>query len=102
MRDKGRSYLRDDKLYLYFESRTDGISRDEVILKLHKKKIGVGIHYRAIPEHSIYKKLFKWKINDYPNAKKIGRETISLPLSPSLKKSEVLKVINVIKNLKKN
>ena len=46
-------------------------------------------------------KKFKWKLDDYPNAKKIGRETISLPLSPSLKKSEVLKVIKVIKNLKK-
>ena len=62
----------------------------------------MGIHYRAIPEHSIYKKLFKWKINDYPNAKKIGRETISLPLSPALKKSEVYKVIKAINEITTN
>ena len=34
------------------------------------KKIGVGIHYRSIPEHSVYKKKYKWRVDDYPNAKK--------------------------------
>ena len=81
---------------LYLEKKRDGISRDEAILKLHKEKIGVGIHYKAIPEHSVYKKLYKWNVNNYPNAKKIGRQTISLPLSPSLKKQEVLRVIKSI------
>ncbi len=81
---------------IFLDKKRDGISRDEAILKLHKKKIGIGIHYRAIPEHSIYKKLYSWKINDYPNAKKIGRQTISLPLSPSLNKNEITKVIKAV------
>jgi len=84
---------------IFINKKKDGISRDDLILKLHKKKIGVGIHYRAIPEHSVYKKKFGFKLNDYPNAKKIGRETISLPLSPSLKKKEIKRVIDVIKNI---
>ena len=84
---------------IYLNKKRDGFSRDEIILKLHKKKIGVGIHYKAIPEHSIYKKIFKWKIDDYPNAKKIGRETISLPMSPSLKSNEVNRVVKVIKEI---
>ena len=50
-------------------------------------------------EHSIYRKIYKWKINDFPNAKKIGRETLSLPLSPSLTNKEILKVINSIKEI---
>ena len=86
---------------IFLKKDRDGISRDEAILRLHRKKIGVGIHYRSIPEHSIYRKKFKWKINDYPNAKKIGRETLSLPLSPSLTKNEVLKVIKNIKSINK-
>ena len=86
---------------IFLKKERDGISRDEAILRLHRKKIGVGIHYRSIPEHSIYRKKFKWKINDYPNAKKIGRETLSLPLSPSLTKNEVLKVIKNIKSINK-
>ncbi len=86
---------------IFLNKSRDGKSRDDLILDLHKKKIGVGIHYRAIPEHSIYKKIFKWNLNDYPNAKKIGRETISLPLSPSLKENEVKRVIKAIKELVK-
>ena len=83
---------------IFLNKKLNKRNRDELILELHKRKIGVGIHYRSIPEHSIYRKLFKWKVNDYPNAKKIGRETISIPLSPSLKIKEVEKVIKVINN----
>ncbi len=86
---------------IYLDKKRDNISRDKAIVKLHKMKIGIGIHYRAIPDHSIYKKLFSWKIDNYPNAKKIGRQTISLPLSPSLKKKEVYKVINCINKITK-
>ena len=84
---------------IFINKKKDGISRDDLILELHKKKIGVGIHYRAIPEHSVYRKKFGFKLNDYPNAKKIGRETISLPLSPLLKKNEIRRVIDVLKNI---
>ena len=84
---------------IYLEKKRDGISRDEAILELHKKKIGVGIQYRAIPDHSIYKKLFGWEIDKFPNAKKIGRETLSLPLSPSLKKRDIIRVIKSVNNL---
>ena len=84
---------------IFIDKKRDKISRDQILLKLHKMKIGVGIHYRAIPEHSIYKKLFKWKIDDYPNAKKIGRQTLSLPLSPSLKKDEVDRVIKCVNKI---
>jgi len=84
---------------IFLNKKRDGKSRDEFILELHKKKIGVGIHYKSIPEHSIYKKLFKWKLDDYPNAKKIGRETISLPLSPSLKNKELSRVVRAVKEI---
>ena len=84
---------------IFINKKKDGISRDDLILELHKKKIGVGIHYRAIPEHSVYRKKFEFKLSDYPNAKKIGRETISLPLSPLLKKNEIKRVIGVLKNI---
>ena len=84
---------------IYLEKKRDGISRDKAIIELHKKKIGVGIHYRAIPDHSIYKKLFGWNINKFPNAKKIGRETLSLPLSPSLKKRDIIRVIKSVNDI---
>ena len=84
---------------IFINKKRDGISRDEFILKMHKMKIGVGVHYRSIPEHSVYRKNFGWKTKNYPNAEKIGRETVSIPLSPALKKLEVNKIIKSIKKI---
>lgn len=84
---------------IFINKKRNQISRDDLILKLHKYKIGVGIHYRSIPEHSVYKKLYNWRINDYPNAKKIGRETISIPLTPSLKLKSVKRIIESINKI---
>ena len=82
---------------LYLDKKIHGISRDETILKL-QKKIGIGIHYRAIPDHTIYKNYLNGKLMIF-QMRKIGRQTISLPLSPSLSTSEVLKVVNSVKKL---
>ncbi len=87
---------------IFLDKKRDGVNRDEAILALHKKKIGVGVHYNAIPDHSVYRKIFGWKIDDYPNAKKIGRQTLSLPLSPSLKKEDILRVIKSINKITSN
>ena len=38
-------------------------------------------------------------LKNYPNAEKIGRETVSIPLSPALKKLEVNKIIQSIKKI---
>ena len=61
--------------------------------------IGTGIHYQAIPGYSFCKKKFGWNIEEYPNAKKIGSETISIPISPKYKKAEIKKMIKVILNI---
>lgn len=84
---------------LLVNKKTSGFSRDELINYLHKKNIGTGVHYLSIPEHPYYRKIFKWKKNDYPNSLKIGRETLSLPLSAKLKKNEVNYIIKTIKDI---
>ena len=76
-----------------------GLSRDEMILKLHEKKIGTGVHYLSIPSHIFYKKKYKWKNVNFPNAYKIGKRTLSLPLSPFLKDNEVNYIIEKIKKI---
>ena len=87
---------------LLINKKINGINRDEFMLKMHKHQIGVGIHYRSIPEHSIYRKKFGWKLKNYPNSKKIGQETVSIPLSPALSKIEINKIIKSIKQIIKN
>ena len=76
-----------------------GISRDEFIMKMNDKKIGCGVHYQAIPQHPFYKKRFGWKENDFQNSTDFGNETVSIPLSGSLKDIEVERVTNAVKEI---
>lgn len=74
------------------EERT-GISRDAFLNAMTAHNIGVGVHYLSIPEHPYYQKTFGWKPEDYPHAMKIGRQTISLPISAKLTDEDVGDVI---------
>lgn len=76
-----------------------GISRDEFLDAMTREKIGVGVHYRSIPEHPYYQQTFGWRGEDYPHALKIGRETVSLPLSPRLSDADVDDVIVAVGKL---
>ena len=76
-----------------------GISRDEFLNAMTANNIGVGVHYLSIPEHPYYQKIFGWKPEDYPNAMKIGRQTISLPLSAKLTNEDVWDVVEAVKKV---
>lgn len=77
------------------EERT-AISRDEFLTKMDEQQIGVGVHYLSIPEHEYYQQRFGWRPEQYPNAMTIGRQTVSLPLSPALTDEDVTRVINAV------
>jgi len=76
-----------------------GISRDEFLSAMHCENIGTGVHYLSIPEHPYYQTTYGWKPEDYPNAMKIGRETVSLPLSAGLTDSDMESVILAVKKI---
>jgi dTDP-4-amino-4,6-dideoxygalactose transaminase len=84
---------------LQINKKKSGLTRDAFIKKLHKKGIGTGVHYRSIPEFSFYKKNFNWSSYNYPNAKKIGEETVSLPLSAKLTSNEVERIVREVRNI---
>lgn len=71
-----------------------GISRDLFLQKLTNLGIGVGVHYLSIPEHPYYQDEFGWIPENYPHSMKIGRETISIPLSAKLTNEEVERIID--------
>lgn len=73
-----------------------GISRDQFLVAMTRHNIGVGVHYLSIPEHPYYQGTFGWKPEDYPNAMRIGRQTVSLPLSPRLTDEDVGDVIEAV------
>ena len=61
-----------------------GVSRDDFSAAMTAENIGVGVHYLAIPEHPYYRRGSPGGREDYPQATRIGRQTVSLPLSPGL------------------
>jgi dTDP-4-amino-4,6-dideoxygalactose transaminase len=76
-----------------------GISRDQFLQKMTAHKIGVGVHYLSIPEHPYYQNRFGWRPGDYPHAMGIGRQTVSLPLSPKLTDQDVEHVVAAVHHI---
>ncbi len=79
--------------------RTNGISRDEFLAAMTRNNIGVGVHYRSIPEHPFYQERFGWRPESFPNAMRIGRQTVSLPLSAKLSVDDVEDVIRAVRGI---
>lgn len=79
--------------------------RDYILNALQAEGIGCGIHYKPVHCHSYYQESFNHKDEDFPNAFKIGKEIISLPLTPRMDKKQVQDVVKavtkVLKALKK-
>jgi dTDP-4-amino-4,6-dideoxygalactose transaminase len=79
-------------------SRT-GITRDAFLDSMTRRHIGVGVHYLSLPEHPYYQKRFGWRPQAYPNAMRVGRQTVSLPLSPKLTDDDVSDVIDAVRGV---
>jgi dTDP-4-amino-4,6-dideoxygalactose transaminase len=80
------------------ENKT-GISRDAFLTAMTREKIGVGVHYLSIPEHPFYQERFGWSPEDYPHARDIGRQTVSLPISAKLTDADVGDVIAAVRKI---
>jgi dTDP-4-amino-4,6-dideoxygalactose transaminase len=77
-----------------------GRAREQFLDAMAAAKIGVGVHYLAIPAHPYYQQNFGWRPQDYyPNATAIGRRTVSLPLSPKLTNQNVSEVIEAVRTI---
>lgn len=84
---------------ILIDKEKTGISRDAFLDAMTRENIGVGVHYLSIPEHPYYQKVFGWRPEDYPNAMRIGRQTISLPMSAKLMDEDVEDVIEAVNKI---
>lgn len=87
---------------LLIDEELTGISRDAFLDEMTNEKIGVGVHYRSIPEHPFYTRTFGWKPRAYPNAYKVGQQTVSLPISAKLTDQDVEDVITAVRKTIEN
>ncbi|MCG2722567.1 MAG: DegT/DnrJ/EryC1/StrS family aminotransferase [Thermodesulfovibrionales bacterium] len=71
--------------------------RDALLWRLQDRGIGVAVNYRPIHLLKYYRDAFGYRKGDYPVAEEIGKRTISLPLYPSLRKSDVRYIVKALK-----
>lgn len=84
---------------MLIDEKRAGIARDAFLDAMTAENIGVGVHYLSIPEHPYYQERFGWKPEDYPNATRIGRQTVSLPLGPKLTDEDVEDVVAAVERV---
>ncbi len=81
------------------EKERAGISRDDFLKAVQQENIGLGVHYRSIPNHRYYRETFGWRPEDYPVSYRVGESTVSLPLSPKLTDKDVEDVVLAVKKV---
>ena len=76
-----------------------GISRDDFLEAMNVLRIGTGVHYMSVPEHPYYQQRHGWRPEQWPHAMQVGRNTVSLPLSPKLTAADVSRVIGAVQGI---
>ncbi|MHB1814462.1 MAG: DegT/DnrJ/EryC1/StrS family aminotransferase [Steroidobacteraceae bacterium] len=71
------------------------IDRAEFIAAMAARGVGIGVHYPAIHLFSAYRAL-GYREGQFPNAERIGRETITLPLFPAMSDSDPERVVTAV------
>ena len=70
--------------------------RDAVLKGLRDRGIGAMVNYEAIHLHTLFRERLGTADGDFPNAERIGRETISLPLHARLATDAVDEVVEAL------
>ena len=76
------------------------LSRLEFIEAMAGRGIGVGVHYPAMHLFSAYRAM-GYHEGQFPNAERIGRETVTLPLFPAMELEDVDRVVEAATDILK-
>jgi dTDP-4-amino-4,6-dideoxygalactose transaminase len=77
-----------------------GTTRTAVLQELAQQGIHAGIHYPAIHTFGLYRRL-GYGPGDFPNAERIGAQTLTLPLFPAMEPADVDRVCDALSTLLK-
>ena len=73
-----------------------GIRRTAFQQAMRQRGIAIGVHYPSIPGLSAYRQR-NYRAELYPNAARIGRETVTLPLFPTMTDDDVRHVCSTLR-----
>ena len=77
--------------------RVAGEKRDSVVEALKSEQVGCVVNYRAVHLMQYFRENFGYKLGDFPEAERIGDETISLPFYPGMPLDDVDIVVDALK-----
>lgn len=80
-----------------FPIRVKSGIRDKLLNYLKKKNIGCTVNYNPVTELNYYKNKYKLKSANYINSTNWGKNTLSLPFYPGIKKETQIYVVNKLK-----
>jgi dTDP-4-amino-4,6-dideoxygalactose transaminase len=75
------------------------LTRDQLLDALTERKIGTGVHYRAVHLHPYYRDKYRLGEDDLPVASDISERTLSLPLSPKVSEADQDDVVDALTDL---
>ncbi len=74
------------------------LTRPQFIQAMQERGLSVGVHYPALHLFTAYRKL-GYKEGDFPNAERIGAQTVTLPLFPTMELSDVDRVCSAAREV---
>lgn len=74
------------------------MKRADVMTALQRRGIGTGVHYPALHLFSLYRRL-GWREGDFPHAEYAGRNTLTLPLFPTMTDDDVERVVDALQSV---
>ena len=78
------------------------LSRNEFIEQMSNEGIGVSVHYKPIHRMTYYKQTYHLNTTNYPNAERIWKGTVSLPIYSDLTEEGLEYVCQTVKMLLDN
>jgi len=78
-----------------------GMDRDELFKKLASKGIGTSVHYTPLHLLTLYKEKLRYENQEIPVAERLYKEVLSLPLFPTISKTQINDVVQEIKKNKR-
>lgn len=84
------------------DEKSCGVTRDDFLGSMTASKIGVGVHYRSIAQHSFYQERFGFRPGDYPQSEYIGNNTVSLPLSAAVSHEQRSRIVSAVRSVLTN
>jgi dTDP-4-amino-4,6-dideoxygalactose transaminase len=73
-----------------------GMDRNQFILAMKEKNVGIGLHYRAVHLYPYYRDVFGFKLGDFPHAEDVCERIVSLPLFPLMTDADHDRVLDVM------